>query len=89
MSACGDADDCISTPEAAELAAELDEKTIKNLPRPGQVDFISGGPPCQVYRSIPQSSSRSYFVSISNKSIMCLLILAIGSLLFPGIFWHE
>ncbi|KAH9750476.1 hypothetical protein KPL71_013904 [Citrus sinensis] len=47
MSACGDADDCISTPEAAELAAELDEATIKSLPRLGQVDFISGGPPCQ------------------------------------------
>lgn len=52
MSACGDADDCISTPETAELAAELDEETIKNLPRPGEVDFISGGPPCQVHRSI-------------------------------------
>ena len=52
MSAGGDADDCISTPEAAELAAELDEETIKSLPRPGQVDFISGGPPCQVHRSI-------------------------------------
>ncbi|KAL7183401.1 hypothetical protein ACSBR2_025745 [Camellia fascicularis] len=38
----GDEDDCISTPEAAELAAKLDEKEINNLPRPGQVDFING-----------------------------------------------
>jgi len=67
MSACGDADDCISTPEAAELAAELDEATIKSLPRLGQVDFISGGPPCQVHRSILQSTSRIYFVSNSNN----------------------
>ncbi|KAJ0031296.1 hypothetical protein Pint_13856 [Pistacia integerrima] len=44
MSACGDADDCISTPEASELAAKLDEKEINNLPRPGQVEFINGGP---------------------------------------------
>lgn len=51
MSTCGDADDCISTAEATELAEELDEKEIRNLPRPGQVDFISGGPPCQVQRS--------------------------------------
>lgn len=48
MTACGDADDCISTSEAAELVAKLEEKEINNLPRPGQVDFINGGPPCQV-----------------------------------------
>ncbi|KAK1565123.1 hypothetical protein Q3G72_019278 [Acer saccharum] len=48
MSACGDVDDCISTPEAAELAEKIDEKEINNLPRPGQVEFINGGPPCQV-----------------------------------------
>lgn len=51
MSACGDEDDCISTPEAADLAAKLDEKDINNLPRPGQVEFINGGPPCQVYQA--------------------------------------
>lgn len=48
MDKTGDADDCISTPEAAELAAKLSEEEIKNLPLPGQVDFINGGPPCQV-----------------------------------------
>lgn len=48
MQKCGDIDDCISTPEAAELATSLDEKEISNLPLPGQVDFINGGPPCQV-----------------------------------------
>lgn len=51
MTACGDTDDCISTTEAEEMAAKLGEDEIKNLPRPGQVDFINGGPPCQV--SIP------------------------------------
>ena len=48
MEKCGDNDDCISTAEAAELAAALGEKDINNLPLPGQVDFINGGPPCQV-----------------------------------------
>lgn len=48
MEKCGDVDDCISTTEAAELAAKLDEEKIKNLPAPGQVEFINGGPPCQV-----------------------------------------
>ena len=48
MSACGDEDDCVSMSEAAELAENLDKKDIHDLPRPGQVDFIIGGPPCQV-----------------------------------------
>lgn len=48
MEKCGDAEDCVSTSEAAELAASLDENVINNLPLPGQVDFINGGPPCQV-----------------------------------------
>lgn len=49
MTACGDADDCVSTSEAIELAEKLDEKEINSLPRPGQVEFINGGPPCQVW----------------------------------------
>lgn len=52
MTAYGDDDDCISTSVATELAAKLDETEIKNLPRPGQVEFINGGPPCQVHRSV-------------------------------------
>jgi len=48
MEKCGDTDDCISTTEAAELASALHEKEINDLPLPGQVDFINGGPPCQV-----------------------------------------
>ncbi|KAH9684650.1 hypothetical protein KPL70_013634 [Citrus sinensis] len=32
MSACGDTDDCNSTPEAADLAAKLDEETIDASP---------------------------------------------------------
>lgn len=48
MHKSGDADDCISTPEAAEFAASMDQVEVDNLPLPGQVDFINGGPPCQV-----------------------------------------
>lgn len=48
MEKCGDADDCIATDEAVKLAAGLDEEKLKNLPMPGEVDFINGGPPCQV-----------------------------------------
>lgn len=48
MEKCGDVDDCISTSEATKLAAELSKEKLNNLPLPGQVDFIYGGPPCQV-----------------------------------------
>jgi len=48
MDKCGDADDCISTTEAAERSSKLSDEKIKNLPVPGEVDFIIGGPPCQV-----------------------------------------
>ncbi|XP_077233353.1 DNA (cytosine-5)-methyltransferase 1A-like [Tasmannia lanceolata] len=48
MEKFGDADECISIPEAAEFAVLLDEEKINNLQIPGQVDFINGGPPCQV-----------------------------------------
>jgi DNA (cytosine-5)-methyltransferase 1 len=48
MDKCGDTDDCISTSEASERAAKLSDEKIKNLPVPGEVEFINGGPPCQV-----------------------------------------
>ena len=51
MSACGDADDCICTSEASELAEILGDKEISDLPWPGEVEFISGGPPCQVLKA--------------------------------------
>ncbi|KAK3229411.1 hypothetical protein Dsin_001292 [Dipteronia sinensis] len=69
MSACGDVDDRISTPEASELAEKLDETEINNLPRPGQVDFINGGPPCQGF------SGMNRFKGIWSK-VQCEMILA-------------
>ncbi|XP_059648301.1 DNA (cytosine-5)-methyltransferase 1A-like isoform X2 [Cornus florida] len=70
MTACGDADECISTSDAAELAAKLDEKEINNLPRPGQVDFINGGPPCQGF------SGMNRFNQSTWSKVQCEMILA-------------
>ncbi|KAK1571092.1 hypothetical protein Q3G72_011829 [Acer saccharum] len=70
MSACGDVDDCISTPEAAELAEKLDEKEINNLPRPGQVDFINGGPPCQDFFGMNRFNQGIW------SKVQCEMILA-------------
>ncbi|KAF1899167.1 hypothetical protein Lal_00019289 [Lupinus albus] len=70
MEKCGDTDDCISTSEASELAAKLDEKDINDLPMPGQVDFINGGPPCQGF------SGMNRFNQSSWSKVQCEMILA-------------
>ncbi|GMI67800.1 METHYLTRANSFERASE 2, methyltransferase 1, DECREASED DNA METHYLATION 2, METHYLTRANSFERASE I [Hibiscus trionum] len=70
MEKCGDVDDCISTSEAAELASSLDEKEINNLPLPGQVDFINGGPPCQGF------SGMNRFNQSTWSKVQCEMILA-------------
>ncbi|XP_052207175.1 DNA (cytosine-5)-methyltransferase 1-like [Diospyros lotus] len=69
MEKCGDVDDCVSTPEAAELAASL-EKELDNLPLPGQVDFINGGPPCQGF------SGMNRFNQSTWSKVQCEMILA-------------
>ncbi|KAL9229339.1 hypothetical protein vseg_004816 [Gypsophila vaccaria] len=70
MSACGDEVDCLSTPEALEEAKKLDEKEIHKLPRPGQVDFINGGPPCQGF------SGMNRFNKSAWSKVQCEMILA-------------
>lgn len=66
----GDADDCISTPEATELAAKLGEKEVHDLPVPGVVDFINGGPPCQGF------SGMNRFNTSPWSKVQCEMILA-------------
>ncbi|KAL2928901.1 hypothetical protein RDABS01_034312 [Bienertia sinuspersici] len=70
MSACGDQDDCLSTPEASEEAKTLDEKVINDLPKPGQVDFINGGPPCQGFSGMNRFSKSAW------SKVQCEMILA-------------
>ncbi|XP_039683076.1 DNA (cytosine-5)-methyltransferase 1 [Medicago truncatula] len=70
MEKCGDIDDCITTTEAAELASKLDEKDLSNLPLPGQVDFINGGPPCQGF------SGMNRFNTSTWSKVQCEMILA-------------
>ncbi|KAL6956133.1 DNA (cytosine-5-)-methyltransferase [Sarracenia purpurea var. burkii] len=74
-SACGDADDCISTAEAADLAAKLDEEKINNLPRPGQVDFINGGPPCQGFSGMNRFN-QSTWSKVQSEMILAFLSFA-------------
>uniref|UniRef100_K3ZQ11 DNA (cytosine-5)-methyltransferase n=1 Tax=Setaria italica TaxID=4555 RepID=K3ZQ11_SETIT len=70
MDKCGDTDDCISTSEAAEQAAKLPEENISNLPVPGEVEFINGGPPCQGF------SGMNRFNQSPWSKVQCEMILA-------------
>ncbi|CAN8255576.1 unnamed protein product [Cochlearia groenlandica] len=70
MEKCGDKDECISTKEADELAAKLDEEQKRTLPLPGQVDFINGGPPCQGFSGMNRFSQSSW------SKVQCEMILA-------------
>ncbi|KAG6493708.1 hypothetical protein ZIOFF_048702 [Zingiber officinale] len=75
MEKYGDSDDCISTSEAADLAASLDEEKLKNLPKPGEVDFINGGPPCQAQ----VFSSRECIYSFGFLAVVRFGILEAGA----------
>lgn len=70
MDKCGDTDDCVSTSEAAEQAAKLPEVNINNLPVPGEVEFINGGPPCQGF------SGMNRFNQSPWSKVQCEMILA-------------
>ncbi|KAL7082283.1 hypothetical protein ACP275_14G089700 [Erythranthe tilingii] len=70
MEKCGDEEDCISTPEADKLVLELDKEELANLPVPGQVDFINGGPPCQGF------SGMNRFNQSTWSKVQCEMILA-------------
>ncbi|CAA3027627.1 DNA (cytosine-5)-methyltransferase 1B-like [Olea europaea subsp. europaea] len=70
MQKCGDVDDCISTSEATELAASLCQEEIDNLPLPGEVDFINGGPPCQGF------SGMNRFNQSTWSKVQCEMILS-------------
>ncbi|XP_066333917.1 DNA (cytosine-5)-methyltransferase 1A-like isoform X3 [Miscanthus floridulus] len=70
MDKCGDADDCISTSEAAERSSKLSDEKTRNLPVPGEVDFINGGPPCQGF------SGMNRFNRSPWSKVQCEMVLA-------------
>uniref|UniRef100_A0A7N0RBA2 Cytosine-specific methyltransferase n=1 Tax=Kalanchoe fedtschenkoi TaxID=63787 RepID=A0A7N0RBA2_KALFE len=72
MKKCGDADDCVSTLEAAQLSESLEEKSIQNLPLPGEVDFISGGPPCQGFSGLNRFN-HSTWSKVQSEMILAFL----------------
>ncbi|CAM8953919.1 unnamed protein product [Rhodiola kirilowii] len=86
MKKCGDADDCVSTLEAAQLSESLEEKNIQNLPLPGDVDFITGGPPCQGFSGLNRYSQSTWSKA---QSEMILVFLSFADYFRPKFFLLE
>jgi hypothetical protein len=66
----GDLEDCISTPEAEELSLKFSDEQKAKLPKPGEVDLIVGGPPCQVLAT--------FFSPFFYASFMFAFLVIIG-----------
>jgi hypothetical protein len=49
MAKAGLADDCVASEECVTAAEALPLELVQQLPAPGEVEFIMGGPPCQGY----------------------------------------
>lgn len=49
MAKAGQADDCAAHEDAVAQAEALPLEQVAQLPAPGEVEFIMGGPPCQGY----------------------------------------
>jgi hypothetical protein len=48
MVKAGQEADCVCDPAAVEAARALDPQVVADLPPPGSVGLMMGGPPCQV-----------------------------------------
>ncbi|XP_043714468.1 DNA (cytosine-5)-methyltransferase 1A-like [Telopea speciosissima] len=70
MEKFGDVDDCISTSEVIEFAKLISVTDFDNLPLPGKVDFISGGPSCQGF------SGMNRFNQSTWSKVQCETVLA-------------
>ncbi|CAM6109925.1 unnamed protein product [Calypogeia fissa] len=70
MEVGGNLDDCVSTAEADELSLKFDKDKKLRLPKPGEVDFISGGPPCQGFSGMNRFNQRAW------SKVQCEMILS-------------
>ncbi|XP_024387799.1 DNA (cytosine-5)-methyltransferase 1A isoform X2 [Physcomitrium patens] len=65
----GDSDECLSTPDAQEMASALSDEKKKLLPAQGEVDFINGGPPCQGFSGMNRFNTGAW------SKVQCEMIL--------------
>ncbi|GFR46091.1 hypothetical protein Agub_g7558 [Astrephomene gubernaculifera] len=64
--------DCVAAPECQQAVAALDEATRADLPTPGSVGFLMGGPPCQGYSGMNRFN-RGNWSQVQNSMVMAYL----------------
>lgn len=70
MSQHGYLDDCCACEAAVEKANALPSSIADQLPAPGDVDFVCGGPPCQGYSGMNRFNQGEW--SMTQNSMVCL-----------------
>ena len=75
MQKAGQESDCMASVEAIEASKTLSEKDREALPRPGEVDFICGGPPCQGYSGMNRFNKGNWSM-VQNSMVMAFLSYA-------------
>ncbi|GLC48233.1 hypothetical protein PLESTB_000073500 [Pleodorina starrii] len=69
MVKAGQAEDCLADPRVVEAVARLDEQVAADLPAPGAVGFMMGGPPCQGYSGMNRHNGRLWS-QMQNTMVM-------------------
>jgi hypothetical protein len=82
MAKAGMAEDCAACEDAVSQAEALPLEQVAQLPAPGEVEFIMGGPPCQGYSgmnrfnkgnwSMVQVCRRGHVELLSFQGACCL-----------------
>ncbi len=75
MAKCGQESDCMASQEAKEQSNSLPANEIDMLPRPGEVEFICGGPPCQGYSGMNRFNKGNWSM-VQNSMVMSFLSYA-------------
>ena len=63
------------TLQAETQASQLDAKLLGEIPLPGEVDFLCGGPPCQGYSGMNRFNKGNWSM-VQNSMVMAYLSFA-------------
>lgn len=71
----GQEGDCMASEEAIKQSNSLSSSDKDMLPKPGEVDFICGGPPCQGYSGMNRFNKGNWSM-VQNSMVMSFLSYA-------------
>ncbi len=80
--------DCVASAEAEAAAAALEQSEavlVQQLPVPGEVEIITGGPPCQGFSNLnrwkdgARSKCNNAMVSAQSRVLTCLCAVCRGN----------